>query len=57
MYEFFKRLKVEAEANPMLALGIGAGAITAIAKLIEAVGGVASKRAYAQDAKRRSKKG
>jgi hypothetical protein len=56
MYEFLKRLELQAKENPILALGVGAGFITAVAKLIDAVGGVASKRAYANEANRRSKK-
>lgn len=57
MNEFFKKLQDQAKENPILALGVGAGFITALSKFIEAAGSIASKRAYAQDAKRRSKKG
>lgn len=48
MNEFFENLKREAEAQPLLALGIGAGLLTAAAKLVEALGSVPSKRAYAK---------
>lgn len=33
--EFFKNLKREAEANPTLVMGVGAGLIGAVAKLVE----------------------
>jgi hypothetical protein len=48
MDKFFENLKREAEANPIMALGVGAALLTAAAKLIEAAGSVPSKRAYAK---------
>lgn len=48
MDEFFKNLKREAEANPLLAAGVAAGLLTAAGKFIEAAGSVKSKRAYAK---------
>lgn len=47
MNELLTRFKTEAEKNPLLALAVGAGFITAVAKLIDAVGSVRSKNAYA----------
>ena len=48
MDDFFKNLKAEAEANPLLAMGVAAGLLTAAGKFIEAAGSVKSKRAYAR---------
>jgi hypothetical protein len=51
MNEFLENLKSEAEANPLMALGIAVGLITATGKLIEAAGSVKSKNAYAKIAR------
>lgn len=56
MNEFFENLKREAEAQPLLALGIGAGLLTAAAKFVEAAGSVKSKRAYAKVAENAARK-
>lgn len=48
MNEFIAKLKTQAEENPMLALGVGAAAVTAASKLIDSLAGVRSKRAYAK---------
>ncbi|HXQ35304.1 MAG TPA: hypothetical protein VN843_14905 [Anaerolineales bacterium] len=48
MNEFLENLKRDAEANPMIALGLAAGLLTAAGKFIEALGSVPSKRAYAK---------
>jgi hypothetical protein len=36
MKKYIDNLKAQAEENPLLALAIGAGAVTAVSKLIEA---------------------
>lgn len=56
MDEFWKNLKREAEANPLMAAGIAAGLLTAAGKFIEAAGSVKSKRAYAKIAETAAKK-
>lgn len=48
MDKFISKLKEQAEENPILALGVGAAAVTAAAKLIDAVGSVRSRNAYAK---------
>jgi hypothetical protein len=48
MNEFFENLKREAEANPLMAMGVAAGLLTAAGKFLEAAGSVKSKRAYAK---------
>lgn len=48
MHEFLESLKRDAEANPLVALGIAAGLLTAAGKFVEAAGSVKSKRAYAK---------
>lgn len=56
MKRFWYNLKVEAEEKPMLAIGLATGALMAISKFIDATGLGVGKRAYARDAKRRSRK-
>lgn len=56
MDRFIENLKREAEANPLVALGIAAGLLTAAGKFIEAAGSVKSKRAYAKMAEKAAKK-
>jgi hypothetical protein len=48
MDRFFENLKREAEANPLMAMGIAVGLLTAAGKFVEALGSVPSKRAYAK---------
>lgn len=57
MDNFLENLKREAEAQPLLALGIAAGLLTAAGKFVEAAGSVKSKRAYAKIAENAVKKG
>lgn len=56
MNEFIDNLKREAEAQPLLALGVAAGLLTAAGKFVEAAGSVRSKRAYAKIAENAAKK-
>ena len=49
-------LKREAEANPLMALGVTAALITAIAKLMDASSAAKGRRAYAKSVDLRAKK-
>lgn len=42
------KLKQQVEDNPLVALGIGAAAVTAVAKLVDAVSAAQGRRAYAK---------
>ena len=44
----FDKLRDAWNDNPLLVIGVATGACMAVAKLIEAVGGVQSRRAYAR---------
>lgn len=48
MNEFLENLKRDAAANPLVAMGIAAGLLTAAGKFLEAAGSIKSKRAYAK---------
>lgn len=50
---FLQQLGRQAEENPMVAFGVGAAFLTAIAKVIQAWGDSAGSRAYARDVDRR----
>ena len=56
MNEFLENLKREAEAQPLIAMGVAAALLTAAGKFIEAAGSVKSKRAYAQMHKNAARK-
>lgn len=56
MNEFLENLKRQAEANPLAALGIGAGLITAIGKLLESSNERKNARSWDRETKRRAKK-
>lgn len=56
MEKFLENLKREAEANPLVALGLAAGLLTAAGKFVEAAGSVKSKNAYAKIAKNAAQK-
>jgi hypothetical protein len=53
---FLNNLKRQAEENPILALGIGAAAATAAAKLISSVASARNSRAWAKEVSRRAAK-
>lgn len=44
----YEKLKKQIEENPMLAIGIGAAAVTAVAKLVDAVTAAQGRHAYAK---------
>jgi hypothetical protein len=48
MKKFIDRLKAQAEENPLLALVVGAGFLTAAGKFIDAAGHATGSRAYAR---------
>lgn len=49
------KLKQQVEENPMLALAVGAAAITAIAKFVDAASAAQGRRAYAKQVNHRVK--
>ena len=49
-------LKREAEQNPLMALGVAAALITAVAKLMDAQSASKGRRAYAKQVELRAKK-
>jgi hypothetical protein len=53
---FFENLKRDVESNPLVALGVAAGLLTAAGKFVDAAGSVKSKRAYAKMAEKAAKK-
>ena len=44
----FEKLKKQVEDNPILAIGVGAAAVTALAKFIDAVTAAQGRHAYAK---------
>jgi hypothetical protein len=56
MHPFLVNLKRQAEENPIVALGVGAATLTALGKLIDALGHARGSNAYAKDVNRRIKK-
>lgn len=56
MNKFLAKLQQQAEDNPILVLGVGAAAVTAVAKLVESVSAVQGRRAYAKQVNHRVKK-
>jgi len=56
MNEFLENLKREASANPTVAIGVAAALIGASAKLVDSLGSVKSKQAYAKVMKEAAKK-
>lgn len=53
MEKFLENLKAQAEENPVMALAVAAGCMTAASKLINAYGQSKGSRAYAKDVERR----
>jgi hypothetical protein len=45
---FLRKLKEQAEDNPILAIGVATALIHAVAKFIDASGSISSKRTYAR---------
>jgi hypothetical protein len=55
-HKFVNNLKRQAEENPVLAMGVAAGLITAISKLIDSGATAANSRAWKQEVARRAAK-
>lgn len=53
---FLNNLKTQAEENPVLALGVAAGLITSISKLIDSGATAANSRAWKKEVARRALK-
>lgn len=56
MNEFVKNLQRQAEENPILALGVAAGLITSISKLLDATGNVWDSKSWRKEVARRTMK-
>jgi hypothetical protein len=56
MDQFINNLKTQAEQNPVLALAVGAGLITAISKFMNATSDSRNSRAWAKEVSRRAMK-
>lgn len=56
MQDFVGNLKRQAEENPVLALAVAAGLITAVSKLMDASGNVRNSRAWDREVARRMMK-
>lgn len=56
MNEFLENLKREASANPVVALGVAAGLITAIGKLVDATTDASNAKAWKREVARRAAK-
>jgi hypothetical protein len=52
MEQGWKKFKAAWNENPLLVIGVSAAAMQAAAKLIDAISGVQSKRAYARNRRR-----
>jgi hypothetical protein len=55
MNEFLENLKREASENPVVAIAVAAGLLTAASKLINASGNARNSRAWAKEVDRRIK--
>lgn len=53
MNRFLENLQHQAEENPVLALGVAAGLITAISKLVDSTANAKNSRAWAREVNRR----
>jgi hypothetical protein len=53
MNKFLENLKHQAEENPVLALGVTAGLITAISKLMDSTANTKNSKAWAKEVERR----
>jgi len=56
MNEFLENLKRQAEENPVLAMGVAAGLITAISRLTDSHVNAKNSKAWAKEVDRRVKK-
>lgn len=55
MEKFLANLKTQAEANPLIAFGVGAALLTAASKFIDAAGKAAGHRTWAKEVARRDR--
>ena len=55
MDKFIANLQRQAEENPVLALGVAAGLITAVSKLLDATANTKNSKAWAKEVNRRVK--
>lgn len=56
MDRFIENLKNQAEANPVLAMGVAAALITSTSKLIDSLANAKNSKAWAKEVDRRVKK-
>lgn len=56
MEKFLENLKHQAEENPVLAMGVAAGLLTAISKLLDANTNARNSKSWDRETKRRSMK-
>lgn len=56
MNDFLTNLQRQAEENPIVALGVAAGLITAIGKLIDAHGNLRNSKSWKRETRRREMK-
>jgi hypothetical protein len=56
MDKFLERLQEQAQENPLVAIGIGVAALTAVSKFIDAAGSAYGQRTWSKEVARRSKK-
>lgn len=56
MNEFLENLKRQAEANPLLALGIATGLIAAVSKLMDSKSGMKNAASWDRETRRRNMK-
>lgn len=56
MQKFLENLQAQAEANPVLAMGVAAGLLTAISKLVDANTNARNAKSWDRETKRRTMK-
>ena len=56
MDKFLENLKAQAEANPVLAMGVAAGLITAVSKLMDANTNARNAKSWGRETRRRELK-
>lgn len=54
MQKFLENLQAQAEANPVLAMGVAAGLLTAISKLMDANTNARNAKSWDRESKRRT---
>ena len=56
MEKFLKNLQAQAESNPLVAVGVGIAALTAVSKFLEARGQASARRTWEREVARRERK-